>query len=100
MKAFLILLILNLTMLPVHAEDWRETCSTVGELATTIMESRQSGASMAKLMEAVPEGGSYIETLIISAYDVPRYSTERMQKKAVEEFRDEVYLECVKALRE
>jgi len=100
MRTITTTLILSIIAMPLQAGDWRKTCGSVGELATTIMESRQSGVSMAKMMGAVSgEENSLAEKLIISAYDSPRYSTERMQKRTVEEFRDEVYLECVKAMR-
>ena len=101
MRTILITLVLYIMAMPVQAADWRETCGKFGELATTIMENRQSGVSMAKMMEAIAGGeeNPLIEKLIISAYDSPRYSTERMQKRTVEEFRDEVYLECVKGMR-
>ena len=101
MRAIAITFVLCMMVMPVQAGDWRETCGDLGELATTIMKNRQSGVSMSKMMDAIAgkDGGALPEKLIISAYDSPRYSTQRMQKRTVEEFRDEVYLGCVKAMR-
>jgi hypothetical protein len=103
MRRITAMLILIVSAMPLQAENWREFCGSMGELAATIMENRQSGVSMATMMEAVPgEGNStseLSETLIISAFETPRYSTDQMQKRAVEEFRDEAYLSCVKAKR-
>ena len=89
---------------PVYAGDWRELCGTIEKLATTIMKGRQSGMSMAKMMEITAEKHiegvtDLLEKLIIAAYDSPRYNTKSIQKRTVEEFRDKVYLKCVKSIR-
>ena len=101
MRTILITFVLYITAMPVQAADWRKACGNVGDLATDIMKSRQSGLSMAKMMEAVAQVGEnpLVDEMIISAYDSPRYSTERMQKRAVEEFRDKFYLDCVKIMK-
>jgi len=101
MKALLTIIAFSFIATSVYADDWRKTCDSYGELAESIMSGRQSGTSMAKMMKVIGdnEGSDLFEKLIIAAYDSPRYSTEGMQKRSIEEFRDEVYLECAKAMR-
>jgi hypothetical protein len=100
MRTITTTLILCIFALPLQAADWRESCGNFGKVAKMIMEKRQSGASMAKMMEAITDiDNSVVEMMIMSAYDRPRYSTEQMQQRTIEEFRDDVYLECVKVLR-
>lgn len=86
---------------PIQAEDqvdWRETCDGFSEHAELIMQARQLGISMA---EAMGKTDSKVhEEMIIAAYEKPRYSTDRMQQKAIEDFRDHWYLRCAKSIRE
>lgn len=79
--------------------DWQTKCESASRLAKTIMEGRLAGVSMSEMMSIAKEGG-LSHTMIIEAYDSPRYQTPAMQRRAVEEFRDKWYLLCVKALRE
>ena len=90
-----------LTFTSAYADDWSEKCDSYTQLAEAIMKARQSGVSMAKLMKTVKkkDGGDFVVQLIIDAYDTPRYSSEKMQQETIENFRDNNYLECVKALR-
>ncbi len=63
------------------------------------MESRQIGVPMGSLIEAVQGNAAekFTVQMIIRAYDTPRYSVERNQKRAVEDFKNDSYLECFKA---
>ncbi|SDY98096.1 hypothetical protein [Nitrosomonas sp. Nm33] len=101
MKKFLIVLFFLVFATPIYADNWRKGCEVASAYATAIMESRQAGVAMSRLMELTKEEGpkddqSLIEMIIIDAYDRPRYSTEPMQQRAMEEFRDDTYLKCVK----
>lgn len=78
--------------------NWVSKCTEMSSLAETIMSGRQSGVSMAQMMETV--GDIEIgQRMIIAAYDVPRYRTEKHIQNAIKDFRDELYLECAKALK-
>jgi len=101
MKILLTIITFSFTATSVYADDWRKTCDSYSELAETTMNGRQSGTPMAKMMKVLSndEGSELFEKLIIAAYDSTRYSTERMQQRSIEEFRDEKYLECAKAMR-
>jgi hypothetical protein len=88
---------------PVQSEssdDWRSRCNSVGALSESIMSGRQHGVSMSKMMDSAnPEIRKLVEEIIIEAYDSPRYSTDAAQIRSIEEFRNEVYLQCAKSTR-
>lgn len=83
------------------ASNWKETCSSVGELAQIIMEKRQDGVAMEALIDSVSktEKPELAEELIISAYEKSQYNGEDYKRKAIAEFRDSAYLQCVKSMR-
>ncbi len=99
MKTLLITLAICLFMsAPSQAEEsWQETCAAIGNFAETVMENRQAGVSMAKMMELTDT--ELLQEIIINAYSSPRYSVERNKKREVADFRDRWYLECVKNVR-
>lgn len=97
-KTLLVLLLIFPAVL--SANEKGEMCSAASELAETIMRNRQDGVSMAKMMSVeMGELKEAAEILIISAYEKPRFSTEKNKNDAVADFRDSVYLECIKAYR-
>ena len=92
----------------VNAEEkaqWRDLCAEVSEIAETIMERRQEGVSMQKMMDIIAYGtGSkgatnITETLIMKAYEIPRYRVKDNRERAVQEFKNRWYLACVKDIR-
>lgn len=82
-------------------DDWYARCESLASLAEVVMRNRQDGVAMSKMMKNTPKTifKSVIESLIITAYDTPRFSTKKMQQRATEDFRDEIYLECIKQSR-
>lgn len=93
---------LALTLLAAPAlAEWRESCGQVGDLAEVVMENRQGGISMARMMRvAQGEAQEIAEAIIIDAYDYPRFSTSKVKRQTVEDFRDKWYAQCVKDLRD
>ena len=83
---------------PAEQGDWPRICATFGKVAEKIMTERQGGISRTQMIQSV-RGDSLFEYIVVQAYKVPRISTDRMQKKSIEEFRDRIYLECVNATR-
>lgn len=83
---------------PTLAAKWKETCRAASELAEVVMQIRQSGRPMSELMDQAEEG-TLTEKLVIDAYKHERYRTERFQRRAIEQFRDQAYLECTQAAR-
>lgn len=76
-----------------HADQ----CKGVETLATVIMEKRQEGVAMSRLM-AVDNAESF-KNLIIEAYSTPRFSVPSNQREAVKDFANMAYLECVKVVQ-
>jgi hypothetical protein len=66
------------------------------------MAARQYGFSMSQVMNlglgitSNTEANKIISALIIAAYGMTRYGSHEMQLKSTEEFRDAVYLKCIK----
>lgn len=75
----------------VHAE--RASCAEIGSLAHTIMEARQSGTPMSRVMEIL-EDFPAAPPLVIAAYGTPRFSTKSYQAEAASDFRNEVEVLC------
>lgn len=92
------LLIASSGSLLAQEEDWRERCKAVSTLAATVMEARQSGVSLSDVMDGVESGG-LSEQMAMEAYDRPRFSTPEMQEETINEFGNNWYLRCAKALR-
>jgi len=87
-------------VIPAETPDRQEVvkqCRSFADFAEVLMQGRQSGVSMTT---AMGEGESeLISQLVVRAYEKPRYSTAEMQRKEVEDFKNDVYLECVKNMR-
>ncbi|AUN95893.1 hypothetical protein [Pseudazoarcus pumilus] len=90
---------------PVHAEEPMtraealELCKRVAEIAEAVMESRQAGVPMVKLMETVPDNSVY-QSIIIDAYQKMRIPPDfpDMQRSAITDFQDQQYGECLRQL--
>jgi len=74
-------------------------CKALQETAETIMEARQEGHRMSALMEWAQHNDAtveaYQEALVKDAYNVPNYSSDRYQRKAIRDFGNEVYKVCI-----
>lgn len=98
-KTVLMALVFAFMSIPAAAADnWKETCSMVSKLAEIVMKARQSGKAMSEVIKAA-EGNEAYESVIILAYDKPRYGTAPMQQRTIEEFRDDAYVQCAKKMR-
>ena len=81
--------------------DCRELCDVMANAGEVIMKGHQTGYPMKKMIAAYSGAGAgagagdNIDELIMVAYNSPRYSTEESQQRAIGEYRDKVYLECV-----
>lgn len=81
-----------------HADDvskmkWQEKCKGVSEVAKSIMEARQGGAPMSKLMDIAAENG-IMQAMVRDAYSVPHYSVEANKNRAAADFSNEQYAMC------
>jgi hypothetical protein len=95
--------LLALTTAPAPAETPLEACAMIGELAEAIMDGRQSGMAMSTMMGIVPAkedpARDLIAALIAEAYDSPRFGTPQNQRRAVQDFRNNVEAQCFKAVK-
>jgi hypothetical protein len=75
----------------------------IGPIAGSIMKHRQSGTDIGSLFAVFdntnhdPSIQRVIKTIIIEAYDEPKYSSPAYQQNAITEFQNRVTLECLKA---
>lgn len=71
-----------------------QLCAVKGALAGVVMQMRQMGGEMSEQMNTIPKLAGGSREMVVKAYNYPRYSTSNMQRKAVEDFRNEIELEC------
>jgi hypothetical protein len=73
-------------------------CKSRGALAKQIMQIRQTDAPMHEVMDIVTKNGGPASgaQLVIAAYELPSFQTEKHQLRAVAEFENAAYLSCVK----
>ncbi|VVP25932.1 hypothetical protein PS876_04081 [Pseudomonas fluorescens] len=75
-------------------------CTSVSEMAGSIMKSRQNEVSMAKLMKATAEDqatDALGAEVIKDAYSTSAFRTEENQKRAVSQFENKWFMICLKA---
>ena len=78
-----------------------DECRKLSGVAKTIMEARQKGMPMADMMDvATAQGdtpfGNFTKSTTIAAYEEPRFGTPEMRSRAISEFENGIYLECIK----
>lgn len=81
--------------------DKYEMCHSLEELAEIIISKRYSGVSMKNMIQRLNETNQLNkmnQTLIIAAFEQPNYSSTEMQQNAIENFKNRVYLMCIKAI--
>lgn len=81
-----------------NAEESVDRCAQPAELAKAIMSARQAGVPLVDVLKIEP-GADFAELakmLAIAAYDKPGFSTEQNRKRAIVDFQNDVYLECIK----
>lgn len=77
-----------------------DICPSLGDMAEQIMRARQRGVSISEMMQLMPvDDGSdpvipVARLMVISAFEVPRFQTERHQWRTIEDFRAEWELIC------
>jgi hypothetical protein len=82
MKRLLIAATTALMMTTAHAD---EVCANLGEYARTVMESRQLGVPLSKVM-AVVKDADIPKKIALDAYEQPRFQSEEFRQTAIEDF--------------
>jgi len=84
------------------AELDTETCQKLSEFAQNIMEARQTGVPLNKMISLVEKNEepfrSMYRTLVIEAYKKPRYHTKSMQTGETTDYSNQVLLACLEAI--
>ncbi len=68
------------------------------------MDARQNGVPMYKMIEIIDDGNLAKSTLglmggiIEQAYETSRYNSESFKQKAIEDFKNEIFLSCYKLI--
>lgn len=95
----IVLMVMGLSFGTAVAED-KGNCKQIANLAADMMMARQNGAPMYKQIEIVnsesesKELKQLLEMIIQDAYEIPRFSTQSHKKKAIDDFRNEIFLNC------
>lgn len=74
-----------------------EVCESYHGLAEAIMQVRQNGGSMPQMMQITADN-EVGKLLVREAFDQPRYSTEEVQRRTIENFANDVYAECLRSI--
>lgn len=91
-----IAVIAALATTPATAGDVKQTCKQYGGLSEQVMIARQNGVPLSTLMDVVTN--EMFEPLLIHAYQLPRYSTQSMQRRSIEDFRNAAETACFNGL--
>lgn len=97
MKTTLAAIALALVPITAPAQSADEVFGVFSEFGQAVMTARQNGVPLQVAMSANDTNSELLAAIILQAYEVPRYSTERVKRRAIEDFRDEVSLGCYQA---
>ena len=96
MKALTLALLIALSS-PALAALTPELCSKLSDTAGTIMEKRQGGVAMVRIMDLMGESAT-LRSMVIEAYEVRRHPAPMWQEREIDDFRDKWYLTCYKLI--
>jgi hypothetical protein len=82
MKRLLIAATAALMMTAAHADP---VCVALGEYSRTVMDARQTGVALSKIMEIV-KGDDIHTRIVLDAYEQPRFQTEEFRRTAIQDF--------------
>ncbi len=74
----------------------QSVCAAASTFAEVIMDMRQDGFPVSKIMELTDDDSQ--KNIVLAAYDKPRRSTPEQKKVSVENFRDEIYSICIRSI--
>ena len=97
--AILIAVLLSTSAAQAAAPSKDETCKKWGDLAAKIMDLRQLEEPMSSVIKLIASDkeSKITRAIIIDAYNQPSYKTNQNQKRATDEYRNKVELECFKS---
>ncbi|EPF6186964.1 hypothetical protein ABFK62_03080 [Acinetobacter baumannii] len=77
-------------------------CLTYEKVAAFTMEYRQKGGSLADLYKTdfgSKDRNRLVQGLAKEAFEIPRYQSEKVQQDAINNFKNEKFLNCLKYLK-
>ena len=92
MKKLSLAAVLALSVFSVQAEE-EDYCESIGELATVIMQNRQKGVDLSKML-ALAKDNDGVKAIVLDAYNSPRYSTDTYKNDAISDFSNKWVLAC------
>lgn len=100
MKKLIIALAVMASISTARAESEIELglCSDLSDLADMIMSHRQSGTPMQRLIDILSED-DMLMSWVLEAYDSSRFDTPKYRERAVQDFREEKHVSCLRATR-
>jgi len=96
MKALTIALLIALSS-PALAALTPELCSKLSDTAGTIMQKRQEGVAMGRIMDLMGDS-KIMQEIVVEAYEVRRHPAPMWQEREIDDFRDKWYLTCYKLI--
>ena len=97
MKALTLALLIALSS-PALATLTPELCSNLSETAGTIMQKRQEGVAMVRIMDLMGDSAT-LQSMVVEAYEVRRHPAPMWQKREINDFRDKWYMACYKEFK-
>jgi hypothetical protein len=89
-------LVVCVAVLPAWGKD-TGSCENTADTAKSIMEARQVGMSMGKILNM--SENKVIHEMVFQAYEVPRFQTDEFQQRAISNFREKWEFDCLKSER-
>lgn len=76
-------------------------CKELSKLSGRVMMARQNGVPVATLMNAPIDKDirELFKSIILKAYETPRYDTIRMRQRAINDYHNIWYVACIKEYR-
>jgi len=96
MRALTLALLIALSS-PALAAVTPKLCSDLSETAATIMQKRQEGVAMVRIMDLMGDSAT-LSAIVIEAYEVRRHPAPMWQEREIDDFRDKWYLTCYKLI--
>jgi uncharacterized protein YlaN (UPF0358 family) len=95
----IVILFIVLPKSPTRAEVLDPQCYALGQLAEVIMLDRQQGKSPTEVLEryVLPqdtERQDLVRDIVFRAFELPAFANHGSQQTSVQEFRNEIELEC------
>ncbi len=90
-----------------HNKDAEEFCQSIATFSERAMEVRQAGGAMGDILDKVnslkderflEETRALMKNVVRDAYEAPLRSSEIGKKEIISEFKNQVHLECLKAM--